>query len=200
MSFWTLDRVAVLEDRWGKGWSALEISKELGCTRNAVIGRADRERVQRLVDCSAFWSLEDIETLKRFWAAGWPAVKIAGELSRTGKNGALTRSSVHQMAKRIGLKPRRTLSFAIKKPKAEYTSAVEYVTPECDLRIPQAQRKTFRNLGETDCHWPVGDPDKSDFFFCGGPKLKTGSYCADHHMRSLNYKPPSFYRPLTIAA
>lgn len=204
MSFWTLDRVAVLEDRWGKGWSALEISKELGCdcTRNMVIGRADRCKLQRTVDVTAFWNAEDTETLKRLWGAGWPADKIAGELMRTGKNGALTRGSVLQRAKRIGLKPRhRTISFAIRKPKAEHTPAVEYVTPECDLRIPEAQRKTFRELGENDCHWPVGDVGEPDFFFCGGAKLKGRAYCSDHHARSLTYKTPSsFHGPITLAA
>lgn len=42
MSFWTDDRTEKLKTLWNEGPSATEIGKKLGCTRNAVIGKAHR--------------------------------------------------------------------------------------------------------------------------------------------------------------
>lgn len=49
--------------------------------------------------------------------------------------------------------------------------------------IPAGQRKTFMQLTEKTCRWPVGDVGSPDFFFCGGEAL-SGPYCAHHHRMS----------------
>ena len=40
--FWTESRIQAMRDLLAKGWSASKIAAELGCTRNAVIGKANR--------------------------------------------------------------------------------------------------------------------------------------------------------------
>lgn len=42
MSFWTKENEQLLAELWGKKLSAREIAAKLGCTRNAVIGKAHR--------------------------------------------------------------------------------------------------------------------------------------------------------------
>lgn len=57
---------------------------------------------------------------------------------------------------------------------------------EFDAAIPLDQRKQMYQLREADvrrhkfgdCHWPVGDPQAKNFFYCGGEA--SGSYCAFH--------------------
>jgi hypothetical protein len=40
--FWTADKVETLTQMWHASWVVRDIAKRLGCTRNAVIGKADR--------------------------------------------------------------------------------------------------------------------------------------------------------------
>lgn len=54
-----------------------------------------------------------------------------------------------------------------------------------DQQIPVEQRRTLAQLDGSCCHWPVGDPQGSDFFFCGAAKPDDGRpYCRSHQARS----------------
>ena len=66
--------------------------------------------------------------------------------------------------------------------------AYEYdAEPEPELiEIPVEQRKTLLQLNEKTCHWPVGDPGSTDFFFCGGDTANDLPYCSFHSPRSLS--------------
>ena len=47
-------------------------------------------------------------------------------------------------------------------------------------RTEIGERCTIFDLTESTCRWPVGDPGKGDFFYCGS-RSKTGlPYCAYH--------------------
>ena len=41
-TFWNEERVEILKSRRAKDWTAREIADLLGCSRNAVIGKATR--------------------------------------------------------------------------------------------------------------------------------------------------------------
>ena len=56
-----------------------------------------------------------------------------------------------------------------------------------DNVVPMSQRLSLLELTEATCHWPVGDPGSSDFFFCGGKSVAGLPYCA-HHSR-VAYQP-----------
>lgn len=109
-----------------------------------------------------------------------------------------TRSAVIGRARRLGLKrlTRRDPERSIR-PRAlklwqivqnPQFPAMPDVAPVVDTLIPFEQRKTLLTLGPNDCHWPVGDPQAEDFFFCGAERSGPASYCAAHLQRAL--KPP----------
>ena len=56
-----------------------------------------------------------------------------------------------------------------------------------DNVVPMSQRLSLLELNEATCHWPIGDPSSSEFFFCGGKALTGLPYCA-HHSR-VAYQP-----------
>jgi GcrA cell cycle regulator len=58
-----------------------------------------------------------------------------------------------------------------------------------DFLIPQAQRRSIHQLESHHCCWPIGDPAEADFFYCGGPRVKSRSYCLGHCHTA--YRPPS---------
>jgi GcrA cell cycle regulator len=56
-----------------------------------------------------------------------------------------------------------------------------------DNVVPMSQRLSLLELNDATCHWPIGDPASSEFFFCGGKALTSLPYCA-HHSR-IAYQP-----------
>ena len=62
---------------------------------------------------------------------------------------------------------------------------VHLSTPETDLLIPETQRIGMKDDWPTTCCvWPVGDPKKPGFFFCGAIRESDKPYCLAHNMRA----------------
>jgi GcrA cell cycle regulator len=148
------------------------------------------------------WTEERVELLKKLWADGLSASQIAAEL------GGITRNAVIGKVHRLGLsgrakspsssaaRPRKQRSSSmIRVPRAHIRGntalAYDYVAePEPELiEIPVEQRKNLLQLTEATCHWPVGDPGATDFFFCGGQANDGSPYC-NYHSR-VAYQPAS---------
>lgn len=155
------------------------------------------------------WSPDRTEQLKRLWADGFSASKIACEM------GLLSRSAVIGKVHRLKLAPRRTSNILKQSKPARPTNyelaltrrlrlskkngatpvIVEesFVEPIIDFEIPIEQRKTILELTSYTCRFPVGDPSARDFFFCGGPTKDQSQYCAFHHQ--LSYERPRPHSP-----
>ena len=147
----------------------------------------------------AVWTLERVEELKTLWASGMSAVHIACKL------GFVSRNAVLGKVDRLGLTSRRTgrtgeIQVHIKRPKrgsnlwsarrmesAEPKRVYDYQPAPETQDIPIEQRKSLVQLTSKTCHWPVGDPQEPDLYFCGGEVTKK-AYCA-HHAR-IAYLPP----------
>ena len=57
-----------------------------------------------------------------------------------------------------------------------------------EIEIPLAERKTLQDLTEGMCRWPIGDPQMTDFHFCGRNKVTGLPYCEAHARRA--FQPP----------
>ena len=128
------------------------------------------------------WTDERVALLTKLWADGLSASQIAAEL------GGITRNAVIGKVHRLGLSGRaKSASSSAPRPRKARSSghmmrvpratmrgntalAYDYeMEPEPELiEIPVEQRKTLLQLSEKTCHWPVGDPGSTDFYFCGG--------------------------------
>ncbi|MEL7135876.1 MAG: GcrA family cell cycle regulator [Pseudomonadota bacterium] len=40
-------------------------------------------------------------------------------------------------------------------------------------------------LRDSHCKWPIGEPGKSGFHFCGKPSEEGSPYCAGHQQKAL---------------
>jgi GcrA cell cycle regulator len=148
------------------------------------------------------WTEERVELLKKLWADGLSASQIAAEL------GGITRNAVIGKVHRLGLsgrakspsssaprarKPRSSSMIRVPRAHIRGNTALAYdyaPEPEPELiEIPVEQRKTLLQLNEATCHWPVGDPGSTDFFFCGGQSNEGSPYC-NYHSR-VAYQPAS---------
>jgi len=153
------------------------------------------------------WSDDRVELLKKLWEGGLSASQIAAEL------GNVTRNAVIGKVHRLGLSGRaKTPSSAaprqrkarpaaqmmrVSRPVSRGNTALAHafdleMEPDpiaFDNVVPMSQRLSLLELNEATCHWPIGDPASSEFYFCGGKALNSLPYCA-HHSR-IAYQPAS---------
>jgi GcrA cell cycle regulator len=145
------------------------------------------------------WTDERVEHLKKLWSDGLSASQIAGEL------GGITRNAVIGKVHRLGLSGRaKAPSAAAPRQRKQRTpghvframrtatrgnTALAHALPAYEIEpepepvenvIPIGQRCTILDLTDAKCHWPIGDPGQSDFFFCGGKSVGTMPYCGYH--------------------
>ena len=143
------------------------------------------------------WSDDRVEQLKKLWEGGLSASQIAAEL------GSVTRNAVIGKVHRLGLSGRAKspASAAPRQRKARPAQQMMRPRPvsrgntalahafEVELEpdpiaydnvVPISQRLSLLELNEATCHWPIGDPASSEFFFCGGKALTSLPYCAYH--------------------
>lgn len=148
---WTDERVELLKKLWSDGLSASQIAAELGgVTRNAVIGK-----VHRL-------------------GLSGRAKALAPSAPRPRKPRPASNGAAHARPMVHGNTALAPVIRPVIEPEPE-----EILDPVANV-IPMADRCTILDLTEFTCRWPVGEPGKADFFYCGS-RTKTGlPYCAYH--------------------
>src|SRR4051812_24586281 len=153
------------------------------------------------------WTDDRVEQLKKLWEGGLSASQIAAELGNVTRNAVI--GKVHRLglsgrakspssaaprprkprpAQQMGRMP-RPVARGHPPPAHSYDVDVEPDPIAVDNVIPMSQRLTLVELNDAPCHWPVGDPASTDFYFCGGKALAGLPYCA-HHSR-IAYQPAS---------
>jgi GcrA cell cycle regulator len=165
---WTDERVERLKRLWAEGLSASQIATQLGgVSRNAVIGKVHR-----------------LNLPGRVKAGGTQAA------TRTAPKRTTSAPRAPNFAARTTTNPARTAPQAV--GVAAVAQEVEAVQPT-ELRapsnvvVPMSRKLSLTDLTERTCKWPMGDPLKDDFHFCGSDSADTSPYCK-YHAR-LAYQP-----------
>jgi len=135
------------------------------------------------------WTDDRVELLTKLWGDGLSASQIGAEL------GGISRNSVISKVHRLGLPPRRErpstqaknnrrIKTAAKQAMDRFFGTKSLPPPQpqeiIENTIPIGQRCSILELTEGKCHWPIGDPSSSDFFFCGGKTIEGLPYCGYH--------------------
>jgi GcrA cell cycle regulator len=139
------------------------------------------------------WNDERVELLKKLWADGLSASQIAAQL------GGVTRNAVIGKVHRLGLSGRaKTPSSSVprvRKPRqATMRPRMRYhgnaaLAPQYDLEpdldplanvVPIGPRITILELSESTCRWPIGEPGKDGFGYCGAQIKAERPYCPYH--------------------
>jgi len=87
-------------------------------------------------------------------------------------------------------------------PPVERKKPIKIVNPvklvASDLAMPESRRVTILELGNRDCRFPLGDPAKEGFSYCGAERESIDSlkpYCSGH--AAIAYRPS---KPSTVKA
>lgn len=145
------------------------------------------------------WNDERVEQLKKLWAEGLSASQIASKM------GGVTRNAVIGKVHRLGLsgraapaKPQRGRSYERHDDyEVRREPVMRPVIPEPEFIAPlvldTGDRTTVSTLKNNMCKWPVGDPARDDFHFCGQSTSTGKSYCAYH--AHLAFQPAQTRKP-----
>lgn len=156
------------------------------------------------------WTDGRTELLKKLWADGLSASRIAAQL------GGVTRNSVIGKVHRLGLSGRtRSPSSGIPRvrksrdpnsyargPRMRYHGHSTMVLPygngnghgngsavQTEVRespdplanaVPQGPHVSIVELTESTCRWPIGDPGTAGFYYCGSQSKEKLPYCPYH--------------------
>ena len=149
------------------------------------------------------WTNERTELLKQLWADGVSAGQIAIRLRDVSRNAVIGK------ARRLGLAGRATTSrirtarprskialLPAHSPKAQAQQSrfgnlplKKALATGTVVRLPPILPELFPGpdspvgigqLKDCMCAWPIGDPTKKDFRFCGRPRTLVTPYC-EHH-------------------
>ena len=162
---WTDERVERLKRLWAEGLSASQIAAQLGgVSRNAVIGKVHR-----------------LNRPGRAKSGGTPAAartKRPTSAPRAPNFAArVTTRTVTRPAGANAVKEEIEVSFDIE----------QVLRPANDVVVPMARCLELTDLTERTCKWPIGDPLKDDFHFCGNESPDSSPYCGYH--QKLAYQP-----------
>jgi GcrA cell cycle regulator len=165
------------------------------------------------------WTDERVEKLKRLWAEGLSASQIAAQLGGVSRNAVIgkvhrlnlpgrAKSGSNQVArstKRVATQVRpaaftqrntvtRTVTRAagatmLKEEIEVDAQELQHYMPSTNVVVPISRRLVLTELTERTCKWPIGDPLKDDFCFCGNESPDNSPYC-NYHQR-LAYQPSS---------
>ena len=153
------------------------------------------------------WTDERVARLTKLWSDGLSASQVAAEL------GGVTRNAVIGKIHRLGLsgrdKPASKSSSRQKRASrpSNYTRAsrpsgragktdgshnrfgsVQRISPPAEnIVAPVPKRLKLVELTDFTCKWPFGDPQESDFYFCGH-SIKTDTPYCEYHCK-LAYQP-----------
>ena len=147
---WSSERIELLKSHFHAGLSCSQIAREIGVTRNAVIGKLNRLGLSRPKDVIGR-QLQHGRTAR--------LARPKGPRSFRPKRSHLTIVSQHEML---------MAAFPAPAPRVE------------DIPIHNGRGCTLLELGQGQCRWPINSPGADDFCFCGNEPIKGLPYCAGH--------------------
>jgi len=185
---WTDEKTELLKKLWGDGLSAAKIGGELGFSRNAVISKIHRMRIQH----SARKPSQLVSPLPRIASAKPPRSKFNPGPPPGGRPD-------HMFGKPNTIKPWN--------PPALTSDQKEYILGQSKLLLDFDDLPTRPKY----CRWPINEPKRDEFYlFCAGAtptpaeraryKIPEGCpYCLGHWRISVGSGTPSERRATEAA-
>jgi GcrA cell cycle regulator len=152
---WSSERIELLKRHFQAGLSCSQIARELGVTRNAVIGKMNRLGLSRPKDV----------------IAAQQAHRRAARLAQAkGPSTSTPRMWRPKSARPNIFAQHEMLASAFGEPQPR----------AAEVPIADGGGCTLLELGQEKCRWPVSQAGVADFRFCGNTPVKGLPYCMGH--------------------
>jgi GcrA cell cycle regulator len=150
---WDSERVELLKRHFNAGLSCSQIAREIGVTRNAVIGKMNRLGLSRPKEVIAAQ------------AEHRRATRLARPKGLSAKGLGMLRPK----RSRVSIFAQQDmLAAAFPGPRIE------------DVPIANGCGCTLLELSREKCRWPVNEPGADDFRYCGNAPVEGMPYCLGH--------------------
>lgn len=159
---WTDERIEQLKKLWDQGLSASVIGKQLGVSKNAVVGKAHRLKLPARPS-----------PIRK--GARPPVRRMAVLAKPLPAPAQIEPAAPEPRQPAVRLEPPRAA------PAAERPRYEAGLAPAVERRgggFKAAPRRA--SGGSRSCLWPIGDPGTPGFHFCGAEAVPGKSYCAEH--------------------
>lgn len=151
---WTPERIEKLRSNWAQGYSAADIGRHMGISKNAVVGKVRRESLPPRAS-----------PIKR---------EVNSDLPRA-KNYA------QQRRRRLSLLPLPSLQSLQAPLPAEPPKPKPIAKPAPPPKPQLLTAKVALFTGAVcKCRFPIGEPRTTGFHFCEVPSVPGASYCMKH--------------------
>ncbi len=189
---WTDERVEQLKTLWTEGMSASQIAKELGgVTRNAVIGKVHRLGLSSRNQGKA----EGAEKPAKPAPVSAPAPVVEETAAKAAPEPVSPVKEVKKPEPVVDeldeMAPAADLPAAVSAPEGMVTIPSENQVDIAEIDR-EARKLGLMDLTERTCKWPIGDPSRGEFYFCGHPVVPGKPYCKGHTAAA--YQPMSSRR------
>lgn len=129
-----------------------------------------------------------VEEAKRLYYDGLSYRKIGLELGKSKGQvaGKLNRADVLKTRTVVRMPPHRKKIVEVLPITFQFKGVKDTPRPpRTRLRLIESQMEvTLQELTKNTCRWPLGDPRRSDFRFCGCPPRKGSPYCTEHSIKA----------------
>ncbi|WP_282609969.1 GcrA family cell cycle regulator [Pelagibius sp. Alg239-R121] len=207
---WTPERIDELTKLWETGHSASAIGKILGVSKNAVVGKAHRMKLQarpspikRGEDGGAANSASGAKPAAKKSQNGAKSAPTGDRIAAGSKpdprsepvqtviSAALAAKSANPGSGRAASSaaPVSAAMRSAKQTNGTHVAAQAKTTAKAarngtrDTLSPAARAVQASRRGPK-CLWPIGDPGDDDFHFCGEPAQSGKPYCSEHCARA----------------
>ena len=128
------------------------------------------------------WTPDRVKKLKELWNSGHTASQIATRLGQTTRNAVIGKAHRLKLEGRVvskGIKPKNKTQYTENK-RTKVSRRSKFKSLLLDKNFEPENPKTLEELNDYTCKWPIGHPDKTDFYFCGRKRVEDFSYCKLH--------------------
>lgn len=169
------ERIRLIRKGVSEGLSASEIAARIGgCTRNAVIGLAERAKVPLRSKITLAPLVGNIETPPPPPAK--PKEKpINPRLPAKSQLGPAALEAQRRLVDRRTVKP-----AVVTDEDALFEKDDRPAVVISDMKEPEPLKLSMAELTDKVCRFPIGDPQHADFYFCGNPTGGIPPYCKYH--------------------
>lgn len=185
---WDSATIKKLKSLLGRGLSTSEIGKQLGMSKNAVVGKLNR----------LGWNAKASASPASAKKTSTPAKKV---VAKTPARKTVTESKVKTKTKTVTKKTetktvsKKKVTVAPAKPKPAPKQPKAPKEPKSAKNLAMHQRiiqhsLEMANLKPNQCRWPIGDPDSENFHFCGKTVFTGKPYCYEHCRLAYQFTPP----------
>ena len=190
-NFWTEKRIKKLKELFAKGLSTSEIGKKLGVSKNTIVGKIHRLRQANELELTRNDKeyVNDSKQQKKLFTFSF-SKKLSVQNAVSNKNTDVEKSSKILIDNdRAVIENKAELIRKTSIDEADVVGSEFFKDEQAFFKDRNKDKKyQLKDLKNDMCRWAYGEPNSSNFFFCGKKTIGNKPYCLKHAKMAYIFK------------